>query len=184
MTQPIRMLFIILIPITVFGTIAVIAGVRCNRRSAGNRIVNGDGMNGFISSEKSGLPYIPEGAVLNSLNWGQSSSNEYECFVFDLNRDANSCKLSGRFTDPEGDGGTELEEVLLSDEQLKSVERILKSGKFRCYTERIPEDTVYDEASSLLCTGWRLSDGSVITVKYNGMAAKELFEVLKLLLRQ
>ena len=36
----------------------------------------------------------------------------------------------------------------------------------------------------LLSAGWRLSDGSIISVKYNGIAAKELFKVLKVLLRQ
>ena len=64
------------------------------------------------------------------------------------------------------------------------MEKILKSGKFRCYTERISENNVYDEADSLLSAGWRLSDGSIISVKYNGIAAKELFKVLKVLLRQ
>lgn len=108
----------------------------------------------------------------------------YECFSFDLNRDENSYKLSGRYVDPESGGRIDLEDVLLNDEQLKSVEKILKSGKFRCYTERISENNVYDEADSLLSAGWRLSDGSIISVKYNGIAAKELFKVLKVLLRQ
>ena len=44
---------------------------------------------------------IPDGARLISLNWCRSSSNEYECFAFDLNRDGSSCRLSGRFADPE-----------------------------------------------------------------------------------
>ncbi len=43
---------------------------------------------------------IPDGAWLISLNWCQSSSNEYECFAFDLNRDGSSFRLSGRFADP------------------------------------------------------------------------------------
>lgn len=38
---------------------------------------------------------------------------------------------------------------------------------------------MYDEADSLLCAGWLLSDGSVISMKYNGMGEKELFELLK-----
>ena len=166
------------------GLIAVVTGVRHNRRPARNRITDGNDKKGLIPPPKSEMPGIPESAVLNSINWGQSSSNEYECFAFDLNRDEDSCKLSGRYTDPEGGRRTDLEDVPLSDEQLKSVEKILKSGRFRCYTERILEDNVYDEADSLLCAGWRLSDGSVISVKYNGIAAQELFEVLKLLLRQ
>ena len=101
-----------------------------------------------------------------------------------MNRDENSYKLSGRYVDPESGRRIDLEDVLLNDEQLKSVEKILKSGKFRCYTERISENNVYDEADSLLSAGWRLSDGSIISVKYNGIAAKELFKVLKVLLRQ
>ncbi len=53
----------------------------------------------------------------------------------------------------------------------------------------IPEDAVlnslnrgqrlYDEADSLLCAGRLLPDGSVISMKYNGMGEKELFELLK-----
>ena len=50
---------------------------------------------------------IPDGARLISLNWCRSSSNEYECFAFDLNRDGSSCRLSGRFADPEGGWRTE-----------------------------------------------------------------------------
>ncbi|HCX46647.1 MAG TPA: hypothetical protein DHF18_06020 [Ruminococcaceae bacterium] len=38
---------------------------------------------------------------------------------------------------------------------------------------------MYDEADSLLCAGRLLSDGSVISMKYNGMGEKELFELLK-----
>jgi len=38
---------------------------------------------------------------------------------------------------------------------------------------------VYDEADSLLCVGRLLPDSSVISVKYNGMGEKELFELLK-----
>ena len=47
------------------------------------------------------------GARLISLNWCRSSSNEYECFAFDLNRDGSSFRLSGRFADPEGGGRTD-----------------------------------------------------------------------------
>lgn len=38
---------------------------------------------------------------------------------------------------------------------------------------------MYDEADSLLCVGRLLSDGSVISVKYNGMGEKELCELLE-----
>ena len=38
---------------------------------------------------------------------------------------------------------------------------------------------MYDEADSLLCVGRLLPDGSVISMKYNGMGEKELFELLK-----
>ena len=42
---------------------------------------------------------------------------------------------------------------------------------------------MYDEADSLLCVGRLLPDGSVISMKYNGMREKELFELLKSFLR-
>ena len=35
---------------------------------------------------------------------------------------------------------------------------------------------MYDEADSLLCVGRLLPDGSVISVKYNGMREKELLK--------
>ena len=90
---------------------------------------------------------IPDGARLISLNWCRSSSNEYECFAFDLNRDGSSCRLSGRFVDPEGGGRTEAEEVPLDDGRLKSIEGCLKSGGFRVCGEREPEEGVYDGVS-------------------------------------
>ena len=103
---------------------------------------------------------IPDGAWLISLNWCQSSSNEYECFAFDLNRDGSSFRLSGRFADPEGGGRTDAEDVLLDDGQLKSIEGCLKSGGFLVCGEREPEEGVYDGVSGMLCAGWRLPDGT------------------------
>ena len=103
---------------------------------------------------------IPDGAWLISLNWCQSSSNEYECFAFDLNRDGSSFRLSGRFADPEDGGRTDAEDVLLDDGQLKSIEGCLKSGGFRVCGEREPEEGVYDRTSGMLCAGWRLPDGT------------------------
>lgn len=185
MKAPMKVLLIlILFTFFVLDITAVIICMRSSRHSARNTIIDGDVTDRPVPPRKFELPDIPESAALNSLNWGQSSSNEYECFSFDLNRDENSYKLSGRYVDPESGRRIDLEDVLLNDEQLKSVEKILKSGKFRCYTERISENNVYDEADSLLSAGWRLSDGSIISVKYNGIAAKELFKVLKVLLRQ
>lgn len=129
---------------------------------------------------------IPDGARLISLNWCRSSSNEYECFAFDLNRDGSSCRLSGRFADPEGGGRTEAEEVPLDDGRLKSIEGCLKSGGFRVCGEgeRGPEAGVYDVASGMLCAGWRLPDGSTVPVRYSGRGEKELLGLLKLFLRQ
>lgn len=127
---------------------------------------------------------IPDGARLISLNWCRSSSNEYECFAFDLNRDGNSCRLSGRFADPEGGGRTDAEAVLLDDGQLKSIEGCLKSGGFRVCGEREPEAGVYDGVSGMLCAGWRLPDGSTVPVRYSGRGEKELLGLLKLFLRQ
>lgn len=127
---------------------------------------------------------IPDGAWLISLNWCQSSSNEYECFAFDLNRDGSSFRLSGRFADPEGGGRTDAEDVLLDDGQLKSIEGCLKSGGFRVCGEREPEEGVYDGVSGMLCAGWRLPDGGTVPVRYSGRGEKELLGLLKLFLRQ
>ena len=163
MKAPMKVLLIlILFTFFVLGITAVIICMRSSRHSARNTIIDGDVTDRPVPPRKFELPDIPESAALNSLNWGQSSSNEYECFSFDLNRDENSYKLSGRYVDPESGRRIDLEDVLLNDEQLKSVEKILKSGKFRCYTERISENNVYDEADSLLSAGWRLSDGTAL----------------------
>ena len=175
---------LILLTVFILGIAAVVVFVRHNRRCAKDRITDGNGMNRHDSPGKSGLHDIPESAVLNSLNWGQSSSNEYECLTFDVNRDTNSCKLSGRYTDPESDRRTDIENIPLSDKQLKDLERHLKCGIFRGYTDRVPDENVYDEPDSLLCVGWRLSDGNVISVKYNGTEEKTLFELLKLFLNR
>ncbi len=118
---------------------------------------------------------IPDGARLISLNWCRSSSNEYECFAFDLNRDGSSCRLSGRFADPEG--GWRTEAVPLDDSRLKS-------GGFRVCGEREPEDGVCDGVSGMLCAGWRLPDGSTVPVRYSGRGEEELFGLLKLFLGQ
>lgn len=163
-----KALLIILILLTAL-ILGVAIGVRCHRRLAKKQ----------ASPKISELPYIPEDAVLNSLNWGQSSSNEYECFAFDLNRDENSRRLSGRYTDPEGGSRSACESVPLSDGQLKSIENCLRDGTLRGYKERRAGENVCDEADSLLCVGWLLPDGSVISMKYNGMGEKELFELLK-----
>ena len=127
---------------------------------------------------------IPDGAWLISLNWCRSSSNEYECFAFDLNRDGNSCRISGWFVDPESGGRTDAEDVLLDDGQLKNIEGCLKSGGFRVCGEREPEDGVCDGVSGMLCAGWRLPDGSTVPVRYSGRGEEELFGLLKLFLRQ
>ena len=127
---------------------------------------------------------IPDGAWLISLNWCRSSSNEYECFAFDLNRDGNSCRISGWFVDPEIGGRTDAEAVLLDDGQLKRIEGCLKSGGFRVCGEREPEEGVYDGVSGMLCADRRLPDGSTVPVRYSGRGEKELLGLLKLFLRQ
>ena len=127
---------------------------------------------------------IPDGARLISLNWCRSSSNEYECFAFDLNRDGSSFRLSGRFADPEDGGRTDAEDVLLDDGQLKSIEGCLKSGGLLVCGEREPEEGVYDGVSGMLCAGWRLPDGGTVPVRYSGRGEKELLGLLKLFLRQ
>ena len=70
------------------------------RHFSGRRRTGRSGKGKHIPAVSAEPRRIPDGAWLISLNWCQSSSNEYECFAFDLNRDGSSFRLSGRFADP------------------------------------------------------------------------------------
>ena len=64
---------------------------------------------------RTGLPEIPYDAVLYSLNWGQSASNEYECFAFDVTHSENRLSLSGWYIDPESERRITAEDVLTNN---------------------------------------------------------------------
>ena len=97
----------------------------CSGGSAGFRSWIGTGRKKEIPPIRTGLPEIPDDAVLHSLNWGQSASNEYECFVFNLSRDEDGCYISGKYVVSENDRHIEREAVPLTDEQC-----IVSSGAY------------------------------------------------------
>ena len=90
------------------------------------QIMDWHGKKKEIPPIRTGLPEIPDDAVLHSLNWGQSASNEYECFVFNLSCDEDGCYISGKYVVSENDRHTEREAVPLTDEQRHSIERCLR----------------------------------------------------------
>ena len=181
MSHTARVLTVIALMITVSAVTGTFFSV-LRQHFSGRRRTGRSGKGKHIPAVSAEPQRIPDGAWLISLNWCQSSSNEYECFAFDLNRDGSSFRLSGRFADPEGGGRTEA--VPLDDGRLKSIECCLKSGGFRVCGEREPEDGVCDGVSGMLCAGWRLPDGSTVPVRYSGRGEEELFGLLKLFLGQ
>ena len=181
MSHAARVLTVIALMITVSAVTGTFFSV-LRQHFSGCRRTGRSGKGKHIPAVSAELQRIPDGAWPISLNWCRSSSNEYECFAFDLNRDGSSCRLSGRFADPEG--GWRTEAVPLDDGRLKSIECCLKSGGFRVCGEREPEDGVYDGVSGMLCAGWRLPDGSTVPVRYSGRGEEELFGLLKLFLGQ
>ncbi len=85
MNKAVKVLIIILSVILILCA-AGAAGVLL-RRTGRIQIMDWHGKKKEIPPIRTGLPEIPDDAVLHSLNWGQSASNEYECFVFNLSRD-------------------------------------------------------------------------------------------------
>lgn len=69
---------IIILSVIPFLCAAGAAGVLLRRRSGMSRIMDWHGKKKEIPPIGTGLPEIPEDAVLYSLNRGQSASNEYE----------------------------------------------------------------------------------------------------------
>ena len=131
---------------------------------------------------RTGLPEISDDAVLYSLNWGQSASNEYECFVFNLSCDEDGCYISGKYVVPENDRHIEREDVPLINEQWHSIERYLRGCRHSPPPVRHGNEAIYDETDSCLSVCWKTSDGGSIPVKYDGRKEKALCELLKSLL--
>ena len=75
-----KVLIIILSVILILCAVGA-ADVLLRRNSDMIKIMDWHGKKKEIPPIRTGLPEIPYDAVLYSLNWGQSASNEYECFL-------------------------------------------------------------------------------------------------------
>ena len=117
-----KVLIIILSVILILCAVGA-ADVLLRRNSDMIKIMDWHGKKKEIPPIRTGLPEIPYDAVPYSLNWGQSASNEYECFVFNLSREEDGCYISGKYVVSENDRHTEREAVPLTDEQWHSIER-------------------------------------------------------------
>lgn len=127
------------------------------------------------------IPTIPADAGLYSLNWGQSSSNEYECFAFDLTRDDGTLSLSGSCVDPKSGKYTTRENLRLTEEQWSVTAQCLREADTALPPVRHNNEAIYDETGSSLSVCWKTADGS-LSVKYDGRGEKALCELLKSLL--
>ena len=85
-----KVLIIILSVILILCAVGA-ADVLLRRNSDMIKIMDWHGKKKEIPPIRTGLPEIPYDAVLYSLNWGQSASNEYECFVFNLSHNEDGC---------------------------------------------------------------------------------------------
>lgn len=180
MNKAVKVLIIILSVILILCA-AGAAGVLL-RRAGRIQIMDWHGKKKEIPPIRTGLPEIPDDAVLHSLNWGQSASNEYECFVFNLSRDEDGCYISGKYVVPENDRHIEREDVPLTDEQWHSIERCLRKRRHSSPPVRHDDETIYDETGSSLSVCWKTADGGSMSVKYDGRGEKALCELLKSLL--
>ena len=181
MNKAVKVLIIIL-SVILFLCAAGAAGVLLRRRSGMSRIMDWHGKKKEIPPIGTGLPEIPEDAVLYSLNWGQSVSNEYECFVFNLSCDEDGCYISGKYVVPENDRHVERKDVPLTNEQWHSIERCFRECRHSPPPVRHCNEAIYDETDSCLSVCWKTSDGGSIPVKYDGRKEKALCELLKSLL--
>ena len=111
-----KVLIIILSVILILCAVGA-ADVLLRRNSDMIKIMDWHGKKKEIPPIRTGLPEIPYDAVLYSLNWGQSASNEYECFVFNLSCDEDGCYISGKYVVPENDRHIERKDVPLINEQ-------------------------------------------------------------------
>ena len=128
------------------------------------------------------IPTIPADAELYSLNWGQSASNEYECFAFDLTRDDGTLSLSGSCVDPKSGKYKTRENLRLTEEQWSVIAQCLREGRHSSPPIRNDNETIYDETGSSLSVCWKTADGGSMSVKYDGRGEKALCELLKSLL--
>ena len=149
-----------------------------------DQIMDRGGMENPFPPIDTELPEIPEDAVLCSLNWGQSASNEYESFRFDLTQEDADCLLSGRYVDPENDRVVEAENVRLSGEDRQRIAQRLRDGDHTTLPAHTDDETVYDETRSSLAVCWITADGSRISAKYDGRGEDTLAALLKSLLAE
>ena len=96
------------VPVIILSVILILcavgaAGILLRRNSDMIKLMYWHGKKKEIPPIRTRLPEIPYDAVLYSLNWGQSASNEYECFVFNLSCDEDGCYISGKYVVPEND---------------------------------------------------------------------------------
>lgn len=161
-----------------------IAGTLLFRHFVTDRIMDRGGMENPFPPIDAELPEIPEDAVLCSLNWGQSASNEYESFRFDLTQEDADCLLSGRYVDPENDRVVEAENVRLSGEDRQRIAQCLRDGDHTTLPAHTDDETVYDETRSSLAVCWITADSSRISAKYDGRGEDTLAALLKSLLAE
>ena len=176
-----KVLIIILSVILILCAVGA-AGVLLRRNSDMIKIMDWHRKKKEIPPIRTGLPEISDDAVLYSLNWGQSASNEYECFAFNLSHDEDGCYISGKYVVPENDRHIEREDVPLTDEQCHSIEQCLRECRHSLPPVRHDNEAIYDETDSCLSVCWKTSDGGSISVKYDGRSEKALCELLKSLL--
>ena len=144
------MLITVLLPILLPGVVGSVCTFLCRSFTIG-KITYGGGR----TKTENAPARIPEDAVLSSLNWGQSSSNEYECFFFNLSRDEDGCYISGKYVVSENDRHIEREAVPLTDEQWHSIERCLREYRHSSPPVRHDDETIYDETGSSLSVCWK-----------------------------
>ena len=175
------------VPVIILSVIPILcavgaAGILLRRNSDMIKLMDWHGKKKEIPPIRTGLPEIPYDAVLYSLNWGQSASNEYECFVFNLSCDEDGCYISGKYVVPENDRHIERKDVPLINEQWHSIERCLRGCRHSPPPVRHGNEAIYDETGSCLSVCWKTADGGSISVKYDGRKEKALCELLKSLL--
>ena len=176
-----KVLIIILSVILILCVVGA-ADVLLRRNSDMIKLMDWHGKKKEIPPIRTGLPEIPYDAVLYSLNWGQSASNEYECFVFNLSCDEDGCYISGKYVVPENDRHIERKDVPLINEQWHSIERCLRGCRHSPPQVRHGNEAIYDETGSCLSVCWKTADGGSISVKYDGRKEKALCKLLKSLL--
>ena len=140
-----KVLIIILSVILILCAVGA-ADVLLRRNSDMIKIMDWHGKKKEIPPIRTGLPEIPYDAVLYSLNWGQSASNEYECFVFNLSCDEDGCYISGKYVVPENDRHIERKDVPLADDYSPE-----KSYCTNASHNHFDADRLVDASAGILC---------------------------------